>query len=216
MTKTRYFRIGGKSIDSNELGRILTQEAKDAQEAQMDTQVEQIVVELNNLLVELNAKTSNRGRGFYAVRYNAPFEDSEIHVRKRRDSNGDLSYTIRVNNDKFNILDQGSPARTSKKMMRFPRYRGNLTSPDSLDIAAAPVEIVDVRTVKTATQTAFDDFDKIFGGKSQQIEGWVSAHDVAEIKPRNFILKIADKVRRNFGGQRGVRAGLVKVTVRKN
>lgn len=222
MAKTRYFSISGRKFNSKELGTILTESAKDAMESQMDEQVERIVVELNNLLYDLNLKTSNRGRGFYAVRYNAPFEDAEIHVRKRRNSNGDLSYTIRVNNDRFNILDQGAPARKAKpgKPFKFPRYKGTLTSENSTDLSSVPVKIMDQRTVK-GRQVAFirDDLDIAFGMpgvRNPNLEGWAQVNEVAEIKPRNFIVRLADRVRNSFRGRPGVRAGFVKISVRKS
>lgn len=202
-SKSRYFRLAGKQLRSQDINKVLTEEAQRRQEEQLDLEVQEIVQELDDLLVELHEKTSNRGRGFYAVRYNDPFEDAPIIVKKRRNSAGDLSYTIRVNNNKFNILDQGAPARhaTGDKPMLFPRYTKNLTRANSLKLASSPVEILDQRTV----QNRNDLNQQIFG------QGWVQVSEVKAIKPRNFILNIAKKVRSRFQ-----RSKLVDVTVRKS
>lgn len=214
MAKTRYFRVGRRAVNTEELGDFITRNAQDFFESQLDDEVSDIVTELETLLENIGEKSALRGRGFYAVRYNRPIdrENSPIIIRKRRDRNGDLSYTIRVDNPKFNILDQGSPERTSSKLMTFPRYKGTLTSPNNLSLNA-PVKIHDVRTAKPAFDP--NDLDQFFGG--EQIQGWVSTHTVGKITPRNFMLQIARKVRSGItAGRKGFRRGFVKVNVRKS
>lgn len=209
MPKNRYFSIGRKSVNVQELGKQIVQNAQDIFETQISNEVSNIVSELSDLIVAIGEGSSFRGRGVNAGQYNYPITQANapIIVKSRRDKNGDLSYTIRVDNEKFNILDQGSPARSKRNgMMRFPRYKGTLTKPNSLDIADSPVKILDVRTKSQSKVVDPNDLDAFFGTKD--IEGWVTTSDVDEIKPRNFLINIAKKVRQR-------RRGFIKTRVRR-
>ncbi len=92
-----------------------------------------IVEDTEKLIETLDRRSTNRGQGFYAVRYNHPLSGAHTEVVEKKggkvleisvpsQQKGDAGYI-------FNLLDQGRPSitKTDGKPMKFPSYDGTKT-----------------------------------------------------------------------------------------
>lgn len=136
-----------------------------------------IVEEIDKLVENLDKRSTNRGRGFYAVRYNHPLQGLFAEVKKTKkgykvfvpvDGRGSPGY-------KFNLLDQGRPPITSVKLMKFPSYAGTLSKSGGDNSNVVNRSSV---TVPNVTDTHGD---------------WVATHHVDGITPRKFFEAILKK-----------------------
>lgn len=217
MAKSRYFSIAGdsKRLDLAELSKRLKKQVLANAEDFVDDEVNFVIEKLENLLEELGQTSPNRGRGFFSVKYNQPiaFENSPIKIRKRINrSTGQYTVELKVDNDKFNILDLGAPARDydKDKPAKFPRYDRARTSPNSLSMGTT--KIIDNRSFNQparagSIETRFQDQPKVIGG-------WVTTTHVEALKPRNFMIQIAKEVRSRRTAF-GARSLFVKILVKK-
>lgn len=197
----RYFRTGTRYLTlfevEKELRATVIQEIQEGQDRIRDATVEA----LQELIGKLDAASSNRGRGFYAVRYNRPLsfdspntEDPYILVVPvpSRDFPGVFNYRIEVQNSVFNILDEGSPTKVSQKEMRFPKYKGRMTSGSAGNLAISNnVTILDERTHAKGSLDSF-----------VQPQGWVripAGQTVKGFKGRKLYSHVARKVRAKLG-----------------
>lgn len=128
MANKTTWTLGGRKVNP----RTLKAEFLEGFREEFLTDVAAVHQDLEDLIRRLNRRSSQRGVGFYAVRYNKPFEDAEVEVEEVNEG----TFRIRVKNEgkgspgyKFNLLDAGIPERTSTKPMLFPAYDGNLTKP---------------------------------------------------------------------------------------
>lgn len=142
---------------------------------------------LDNLCQRLAKRSSNRGQGFLAARYNNVFED--LRVEAEVNEAGD-SIRIFVPDDNkagqiFNILDSGSPSRSSKgsEPMRFPAYSGTVTSPDKFSLNRSGADVNSLR--------------------------WISTTHVEEIPARNFYRQVLTRTQYKNLSLRGVRFGSI-------
>lgn len=205
MTKNKFFRIGSKAIDSQQFGQIITEELERQQEELIESAKDFYVERLEQLLADLRSASANRGLGFYAARYNNPFEDTEVTVQKTR-----AGYRIRVDDKKFQALDSGRPERTVTKEVRFPVYtqptatRGVGRNTPGNTVIGTPAHIVAIdgpattevgRPFQQARNTNAPELDAFLS--DQQKQTWVRlmpGKKIAAVKPRNFMLKIKAEV----------------------
>lgn len=119
--------LGGKPTTPQKIAA----EIRDAYSETIAQTVSAIVGQTEDLLKRLDDRSTRRGRGFYAVRYNNPFDGAEVVVDEVVP---DEKYLIYVEDEgrgspgyKFNVLNSGIPARATASPMVFPVYSGNLT-----------------------------------------------------------------------------------------
>lgn len=204
--KNRWFStsINQEFVDASGLGDLLFDTIHAQMKKSMDDQLFFIQSELEDLLKEIGELSPNRGRGRKKPDYDHPItkKNSPVKITRRyNERTGQFSASIRVDNDKFNILDQGAPMRYPKgeKPMRFPRYTTARTTSNELTVQ--PTKILD--------KLKSEKYDPV-AKKFIKIGGWVTVTQVEPIKARNFIISVAAKVRREN------RNPLIKIRVRRN
>lgn len=126
MAKTRW-KLDGVDIDPRRIKLQLLA----AYGLELFNAVSAAANNLEDHLNQIKANTSNRGTGFYAVRYNNPMDGAKVEITELSES---TSYEVHVPSKgrgtpgyRFNILDQGSPG-SSNPNQTFPIYNGTLTT----------------------------------------------------------------------------------------
>jgi hypothetical protein len=152
------FSVNGRSMSGRQIGIAI----RDAFHEEYDQTVDTLEQDLKDFIKKLDSASTNRGTGNGSGIYNRPFRDTVV-IRTKSSGKTLLSVEGRV----FNILDKGARSRRAKgrHYMSFPRYTGNLTSPDSLDLGS--VSISDTE--------------------------WVRNRVVAPIAPRHFLEAIVKR-----------------------
>lgn len=205
MTKNKFFRIGKRPIDARQIGFEVKEELERQQEEIMEAAKDIYVAKLEDLLDNLRANSAMRGMGFYAARYNNPFEDAKVIAKRTA-----TGYQIYVDDKRFQYLDEGRPEQTVTKEVRFPFYvqptatqgvsRGQ---PGSL-VIKAPAHIIafdgPIRTeagspTQRARQTGDAELDAFFSDNNNiQWARKMPGDKIAARKPRNFYRTIKDEV----------------------
>lgn len=230
MAKSRFFRVGSVSLNAIQLEERLKENLRDEQERVLNYIQQLYVQELNKLLDDLRRESANRGMGFYAVRYNDPFEDADITVTRVRDS-----FIIRVENDRFNWLDEGRPEQQVTKTVKFPVYThptatsgvprnqpGStvIRQPAHIIALDGPARVQSGSPFRLERLTGDESFDNIFS--DEQSQRWVtlkSGKTIALRRPRNFYLAVkkkVDNILKNDPQTRVLfRQGLVKTSIER-
>ncbi len=182
--QNKYIRIGKsrKSRSIFETIELLEEAAQDTVEAYVEVVAGLIARDLNSMILELQEKTTNRGRGRKAGQYNNPLAGS--YVKVDTDTPGRATIEVLPQKSVFNLLDAGVPARSSKsptKPMRFPVYEGRLTS----STKKAEIPVSDDAAVSVVKGSVF------VAAKPR----FVSVTEVREIPPRYFFKRAADRWR---------------------
>lgn len=104
-------------------------------------------------------------------------------VRSTTDDKGNTRVFVAHKNrstgrNTFDDLDKGSPPRETSKLMIFPRYQGNSTEPDSLDVGDVPV------------------IEKTKSGKPIM----VATRNVSKMDARNIYESISKKIQSEWKG----------------
>lgn len=189
--KNRYISLGGKTYNLPGFRDELYDRYREIAQQNIDATRDLIIKELEELLDKLSINSAFRGIGRYGSRYDDPMNPSKspIVVTSRKNEDGLTVYQIYVNNKVFNILDSGRRGIYSSTSMKFPRYVGNLTNPNSI-VVNEPVRIISERRDLDFTQ--FEDID-------EKVGGWVTTSFVKGIKPRRFYTQIIKKVQNKTG-----------------
>lgn len=151
-----------------------------------------IVEELDKLVENLDRRSTNRGVGFYAVRYNHPLAGLFAEVKKIAKG---YKVFVPVNGKgspgyKFNLLDQGRPPVSRVNLMKFPSYSGTLSK------SAGDTSVVNRARVTSPSPTA-------------EHGDWIATHQVAEITPRKFFEAILKK--RQFKNPKATTSAKIKL-----
>lgn len=142
------WRLNGQDVNP----RKIKVEVLNAAENNVIAAASAVAKDLQELLDRLEANSSNRGVGFLAVRYNNPFDGARVEVDNPKPG----VYRVGVPSEgkgsggyRFNLLDQGTPAKSSvDEVMTFPVTKGSSTKPGSLEVT--PVEVDPTRWVAIA------------------------------------------------------------------
>lgn len=139
-----------------------------------------LVQELDDLINRLDRRTTRRGEGFLAVRYNKPFDGLFTEVKETRKGGFKVFVPIHQKGDGgyiFNLLDQGRPPILKPKdgnPMTFPTYDGTLTK------GSGNTSVLNRRNVVSPS-------------KADNAPDWVSTYSVKEVTPRKFFEAILKK-----------------------
>ena len=203
MTKTKFFRIGGRPVTARQIGFEVQESLIEQQEELIEAAKDIYVAQLEELLDNLNENSAQRGIGFYAARYNNPFGDAQVIAKKTR-----TGYQIYVDDPRFQYLDEGRPEQTATRTIKFPTYVRPIATtgvsrgqPGNLNIGA-PAHIpaldgiipIDVSGPFRIVPTGDEELDQFLSRNSPT---WVTIKEgstIAARKPRNFYRTLKDQV----------------------